>query len=169
MKHANFTEWVKKQNDEFFAVANYMDRRVIYRYANGVANGEETNILAGAISYCPYRVSVYRKRKSVVVQIVNMKKEKRGIAICNEDDTFDASIGIAYAWARYKKEEIPTFLIYKTLNEMKNGDVFYVGEEKRIFIGKTPTHNKSYAYIDDYSILRIGYAPTLDWRFSVES
>lgn len=168
MKHANFTEWVKKQNDEFFAIANYMDRNQIYKYANGIANRTETNIVAAAISYCPYRVSVFRKRKSVVMQIVNMKKEKRGIAICNEDDAFDPAIGIAYAWARYKEEEIPKWLTYKKLDELKNGDVFYVGNIKRIFIGKTPAH-KSYAYIDEYSVLRIGYAPTLDWYFSTET
>ena len=168
MKRANFTEWVKKQNDEFFAIANYMNRNTIYDYADGVANETQTKIVAGAISYCPYRVSVYRKRKNVIVQIVNMKKEKRGIAICNEDDAFDPAIGIAYAWARYKGEEIPKFLTYKTLGTMKNGDVFYVGAQRRIFIGKTPAY-KSYAYIDEYSVLRIGYVPVLDWNFSVET
>lgn len=130
-----FEEWVKKQNDEFFAIAKGSDRYLIYRYAKGIANDTETNVIAGAISDCSYRISVYRKGKKTIMQIINMKKEKRGIAICHENDEFDPEIGIAYAWARYKKEAIPSFSVKKELSEMQNGDTFYFQNSKYQFIG----------------------------------
>lgn len=138
-----FIEWVKKQNDEFFAVAKSADRYLIYRYAKDIANGIKSNVCAGVISDCSYRVSVYRKGKKVIMQIVNMKKEKRGIAICHENDEFNSEIGIAYAWARYKREEIPHFPVNKKLSEMQNGDTFYFHNSKYQFIG----HYKLNIYI----------------------
>ena len=67
-----------------------------------------------------------------------MKKPKRGIAICHENDTFDPEIGIAYAWARYKKEAIPEFTVMKKLSKMENGDVFIAEGRKYFFIGAHP-------------------------------
>lgn len=138
-----FEEWVKKQNNEFFAIAINAKKELIYLYAKGIAEGTRTNVVAGAISDCPYRVSVYRKGKKTIMQIVNMKKEKRGIAICHENDEFDPKIGIAYAWARYKKEAIPSFSVEKRLSEMQNGDTFYFHNSKYQFIG----HYKMNLYI----------------------
>ena len=67
-----------------------------------------------------------------------MRKQKRGIAICHENDAFVPEIGIAYAWARYKNESIPNFTVKKKLSEMKNGDVFIAGDRKYVFIGAHP-------------------------------
>ena len=136
----DFNQWVQKQNDEFFAIAKGADRELIYRYASGIASGRRTNVCAGMISDCPYRVSVYRKGKKIVMQIVNMKKEKRGIAICHENDTFDPAIGIAYAWARYKGEFI---IIDECLANLKNGDRFIDSNNKYYYyIGEDPRYNR---------------------------
>ena len=131
-----FEEWVKKQNDEFFAIAKGSDKYLIYLYAKGIANDTKTNVIAGAISDCPYRVSVYRKGKKTVMQIINMKKEKRGIAICHENDEFDPKIGIAYAWARYKKEEIPSFPVKGS--SLKKGDIFNFNGTTYIYLCLDP-------------------------------
>ena len=136
----DFKQWVQKQNDEFFAIAKKADKEMIYRYAFGIASGRRTNVCAGMISDCPYRVSVYRKGKKVVVQIVNMKKEKRGIAICHENDTFNPSIGIAYAWARYKGE---SFMIEECIANLKYGDKFTDGHNRYYYyIGEDPRCNR---------------------------
>lgn len=139
-----FEQWVKKQNDDFFNAARLQENRhMMLSYAEGIATGRYTGICAGVISDCSYRVSTYIKGKKVVTQIINMRKSKRGIAICNENDTFDPEIGIAYAWARYKKEAIPNFTIMKKLSEMKNGDVFIAKNgEKCHFIGAYPESSK---------------------------
>lgn len=144
----DFKQWVQKQNDEFFAITDEFfanaqgeSRELIYRYASGIASGKRTNVCAGIISDCPYRVSVYRKGKKVVMQIINMKKEKRGIAICHEDDTFDPAIGIAYAWARYKGEFI---IIDECLANLKNGDRFIDSDNKYYYyyIGEDPRYSR---------------------------
>lgn len=135
-----FEQWVKKQNDEFFKAAGMQaNRQVMLSYASGIADRRYTGICAGAISDSLYRVSTYIKGKKVITQIISMRKEKRGIAICHENDAFDPEIGIAYAWARYKKEAIPDFTTKKKLSEMKNGDVFFTKDgTKCFFIGGYP-------------------------------
>lgn len=141
-----FEQWVKKQNDDFFESAGLQaNRHMMLSYAEGIATGRYTGICAGVISDCSYRVSTYIKGKKVVTQIINMRKSKRGIAICNENDTFDPEIGIAYAWARYKKEAIPSFTVAKKLSEMKNGDVFITKDRiKYSFIGAYPENSENY-------------------------
>lgn len=135
----NFEQWVIKQNDEFFKVAGMQEiRRKLLTYARGIANKEDVGLCAGAISNCPYRVSTYIKGKKIITQIISMRKQKRGIAICHENDAFVPEIGIAYAWARYKNESIPNFTVKKKLSEMKNGDVFIAGDRKYVFIGAHP-------------------------------
>lgn len=135
-----FEQWVKKQNDEFFKAAGLQaNRQVMLSYAIGIANKKYTGICACAISDGSYRVSTYIKGKKVITQIISMRKEKRGIAICHENDAFDPEIGIAYAWARYKKESIPSFTVEKKLSEMKNGDVFFtISGQRYYFIGAHP-------------------------------
>lgn len=134
-----FEQWVKKQNDEFFKAARLQEnRRLILAYAIGIASKKYTDVCAGAISDLPYRISTYIKGKKIVTQIINMRKQKRGIAICHENDAFDPEIGIAYAWARYKNESIPNFTVTKKLSEMKNGDVFIAKDRKYVFIGAHP-------------------------------
>ena len=135
----DFKQWVQKQNDEFFAIAKGADRELIYRYASGIASGRRTNVCAGMISDCPYRVSVYHKGKKIVMQIINMKKEKRGIAICHENDTFKPAIGIAYAWARYKGE---SFMIEECIANLKNGDKFIRGDHEYYYIGEVPNDKR---------------------------
>lgn len=137
-----FEKWVKKQNDEFFAIAKGSDRHLIYLYARGIANDTKTNVIAGAISDCPYRVSVYRKGKKTVMQIINMRKEKRGIAICHENDEFDPEIGIAYAWARYKKEAIPRFTFKG--KDLKYGDSFLVGRQCFVYLCVNPDNKETF-------------------------
>ena len=135
-----FEQWVKKQNDEFFKAARLQEKRkLLLEYAIGIANKKYTDVCAGAISDFPYRISTYIKGKKVVTQIINMRKQKRGIAICHENDAFVPEIGIAYAWARYKKESIPDFTVMKKLSEMKNGDVFFDKKGiKCFFVGVYP-------------------------------
>lgn len=134
-----FEQWVKKQNDDFFKVAGMQEnRRRILAYAIGIANKKDMGLCAGAISNRPYRVSTYIKGKRIVTQIISMRKQKRGVAICHENDAFDPEIGIAYAWARYKNESIPNFTVAKKLSEMKNGDVFITKDRKYVFIGAHP-------------------------------
>lgn len=137
-----FEQWVKKQNDEFFKAARLQEnRRLILAYAIGIANKKYTDVCAGAISDLPYRISTYIKGKKIVTQIINMRKQKRGIAICHENDAFDPEIGIAYAWARYKNESIPNFTVAKKLSEMKNGDVFITKDgTKCFFVGAHPAN-----------------------------
>lgn len=139
-----FEQWVKKQNDEFFKAARLQEKRkLLLEYAIGIANKKYTDVCAGVISDLPYRISTYIKGKKIVTQIINMRKQKRGIAICHENDAFDPEIGIAYAWARYKNESIPNFTVMKKLSEMKNGDVFFARNgEKCHFIGAYPESSK---------------------------
>lgn len=139
-----FEDWVKKQNDEFFSRVEQRstNKKLIFAYANGIAKGTQSNVCAGVISDCSYRISVYHEKNKVVMQIINMKKEKRGIAICHENDEFDPAIGIAYAWARYKKESIPHFSTRKKLSEMQNGDIFFSSGTEFYFIGEHPTRSE---------------------------
>ena len=62
---------------------------------------------------------------------------KVGVARCHPSDTPYTKIGAAIAYARCKGYEIPKQKTYKTLEEMKNGEVFFtmVGG-KYIYIGK---------------------------------
>lgn len=135
-----FNEWVKKQNDEFFDVLSLSsgaDRWSLLRYCRDIANGTKSNVLAGALSDCAYRVSTYKKKDKVVMQIINMKKEKRGIAICHENDKFDPEIGIAIAWARYKKEE--TKITTTTmLSKLKYKDKFFYVHMPYTYIAPDP-------------------------------
>ena len=59
-----------------------------------------------------------------------------GIAKCHPNDEFNALIGTAIAYARMRGFKVPDVIIYKTLPEMKNGDIFYYDKERYVYIGK---------------------------------
>lgn len=65
------------------------------------------------------------------------RTNKVGIARRHPEDKYNAQIGRAIAYARCKGYEIPKQVNYKTLNEMENGEVFFLPwGSKNIFIGK---------------------------------
>ena len=52
------------------------------------------------------------------------RTNKTGVARCHPEDEFKPYIGRAIAYARCKGYEVPRQKTYKTLEEMKNGEVF---------------------------------------------
>lgn len=164
-----FEDWVKKQNDEAFADKGEGFKEDTYEFMNYVHLGGKNNncLLMVNPQDFPYRFSVYKERKNTIIQIVGMKKKKRGIAKCHENDNFNPAIGIAYAWARYKGEAIPTtFIIEKSLAEMKNGDMFYFNKDLCFFVGRC-RQKYDFAYINtNTQILKHGYVDD-SYKFSV--
>lgn len=107
----NFEKWVEKMNTYFGE-----------DYLNGSCDVEW--LFDGKVTIC-----------------YDITNNKIGIAKCHPDDENDFHIGKAIAYARCKGYEIPKQKVYKTLSEMKNGDMFYgitgcrctfIGENKKI-------------------------------------
>ena len=60
--------------------------------------------------------------KSTTVFIMNSKTGKIASAKCKETDKYNLKVGIAIAWARYKRIPIPNFSMQ--LGELKQGEEF---------------------------------------------
>ena len=164
----DFNAWVRKQNKDFFSTHPFINdvKEKIFAYAEDVHYERMSEFCAGAISNVAYRISIYKKKNKTVMQIINMKKERRGIAICREGDIFDPQVGIAYAWARYKKEEIPDFVVLTKLKDMKNGQRFVLNGEEKFFVGMCRDPHE-FAYMDSKQIIRIGCSLNEDYLFKV--
>lgn len=72
--------------------------------------------------------------KNRTVICYDEKTHKVGVAICHPDDEFNMSIGKAIAYARCRGYSIPKIDTYKTLKQMKHGDVFAYGGQEFMFI-----------------------------------
>ena len=89
--------------------------------------------------------------------IEHLGTNKKGIAKCNPKDKFNLITGLAIAWARYNKEEIP---IYETvsISELQNGDTFFDTAHEYIFVAKAPIAEKRYVVYekindDEYKLI----------------
>ena len=72
-----------------------------------------------------------------MVTVMNPITHKTGTAICHEDDEWDRNYGIVLAWCRCEGKIFPRITVRKKLSEMKNGERFYLRENKIArFIGK---------------------------------
>lgn len=75
--------------------------------------------------------------------IAHLGTNKKGIAKCNPKDKFNIITGLAIAWARYNKEEVP---IYEPIliSRLQNGDIFFDTSDEYIFVAKSPIEEKKY-------------------------
>lgn len=87
---------------------------------------------AESIDHNKYRI-ITRDKYTIVI---NEKNGKVGMARLHPDDKRIRDYGIALAYCRCKGIEFPKITEYKTLNEMKNGDVFLWKSCKYRYIGK---------------------------------
>lgn len=117
----NFIEWANKKYSNFM------------------------NLLwGGKKSYIDYSTD-----ETTWVSIYNCRTGKFAKSYCSSNDTFDIKIGIAIAWARYLKEEIPPMYDnnkYKIIisSTKTESEIFYPSEEELIYafcseIYKTPS------------------------------
>ena len=165
MKIISFEDWVKKQCDEFFCVADIPCNN------EGVLleSIQETHMFpdSGGSLNCRYNspFAVYTRRKGnrTVVQIISLRRNRRGFAVCqNDKDKFDPRTAIAIAWARYKGTQIPKRRTSR-LSELPIGTIFTFefsyGDEYE-YVGFSKTSNKccavsvdtgqTYSVVDQY-------------------
>lgn len=76
---------------------------------------------------------LYTSENRIVI-CYDKKTRKIGVAFCHPDDKFDITIGKAIAYARCRGYSIPEIDTYKTLKQMKHGDVFAYGGNEFMFI-----------------------------------
>lgn len=72
--------------------------------------------------------------KNRITICYDKKTDKAGVAICHPDDEFNMRIGKAIAYARCRGYSIPKIDTYKTLKQMKHGDVFSYKDREFMFI-----------------------------------
>lgn len=84
------------------------------------------------VDYKRFFVDCVTSNKTVLCY--DRQTHKVGIAIRNPDDEFDFTIGAAIAYARCKGYSIPKIDTYKTLKQMKHGDIFFYGGNTLMFI-----------------------------------
>lgn len=82
--------------------------------------------------------------------IINMKSGKTSFSKCHKCDTFQASIGLGVAWARYIGEEIPKQVTIVKISELTTGQKFAFSTEAKVkgefyYIGHNPVNNFSIA------------------------
>ena len=85
--------------------------------------------------------------KNVVV-CIDFEAGKSSIARCSPQDEFDLNVGKAIAYARCRGYAIPKWIIYKTMEEMTNGEKFKLGGKVYTFIG----YLKEYSHISGAKI-----------------
>ena len=115
-------EWIKKQNDDFARACGITSElKHLYHIMEQEHNCEQPDRHL-APTGCPFCVNTRRRGKRTIVQIISLRHNKRGVAICqNDKDKFDPRTGIAIAWAKYKGEKyVPTV----PLRNLKVGDLF---------------------------------------------
>lgn len=88
--------------------------------------------------------------------IAHLGTNKKGIAKCNPKDKFNIITGLAIAWARYNKEEIPIYEMV-SISGLQNGDTFFDTGHQYIFVAKSPIAEKRYVVYekindDEYKI-----------------
>ena len=75
--------------------------------------------------------------------IEHLGTHKKGVAKCHSHDKFNLFTGIAIAWARYNKAEVPMYEAV-SISELQNGDIFFDIGEEYIFIAKSPIAKNRY-------------------------
>lgn len=93
------------------------------------------------LEWKPKHYSCWQMPNSPMIVCVNEKNGKVGVARCHPDDKFVTLYGKAIAIARCAGKEVPTLREYKTVGELKNGDVFMYKDKKYRYIGKISVHN----------------------------
>lgn len=98
----------------------------------------------------PSYIRAYYENDSKYTILVNHHTGKVTKAKCHENDTFNESIGVAIAWARYKGYEIPKQGQIINISKLKYGQKFkIVGMEHHpiaIFIGEHPIDKGWYLF-----------------------
>lgn len=93
----------------------------------------------------PAHIWTYNFPEIGLTTIVNFRTGKVTKAKCHKDDEFDAEIGIAIAWARYRGYEIPKVKRIVHSSTLKYGQHFISkldGKDENIFIGQHPLEKK---------------------------
>lgn len=91
---------------------------------------------AGAISCLSWKRGIARAYSNFVISIndkgdttiYNTKTGKSGKVHFNPNDDFDVDLGLALAWARYMKKEIPKVRTTSKICNLKKGDVVNLGD-----------------------------------------
>ena len=66
------------------------------------------------LSKTPIQIHIYYNERKVV--IINTRNGRCGIAKCHANDDFSLDVGVALAWVRYTKDQIPDYVM-KCLEE----------------------------------------------------
>ncbi len=165
MEIITFDDWVKKQCAEFFHIAGIPD----YNKELLLESIKETHMFpdSGGSLNCrynsPFAVYTRRKRERTVVQIISLRHNRRGYAVCqNDKDKFDPRIALAIAWARYRGVGIPKRRTSK-LSELPIGTIFtfeWNNADEYEYVGFSKTSNKCCAVSVDtgqtYSVVDQG-------------
>lgn len=87
---------------------------------------------------------------SVITTITNTRNGRFGKATCRRGDTFNASLGLAIAWARYNHENIPEDVKMSCdFKTYKNGDRFNFNYCNYTFVGAFPSKDNTYVVVND--------------------
>lgn len=78
-----------------------------------------------------------------VTYCVDLRTGKSGLARCRPSDAYNSIVGKAVAYARCRGYDIPEWTIYKTMEEMTNGEKFRFNEKIYTFIGYLGRVNNS--------------------------
>jgi len=169
MKIISFEDWVKKQCAEFFCVAGITDYKAgilldSIKDAHRSSDGRWTlDSNYNSQHALPFAVYTHRKRNRTVVQIISLRHNRRGYAVCqNDKDKFDPRIALAIAWARYRGVEIPKRRKSK-LSELPIGTIFtfeWNNADEYEYVGFSKTSGKCCAVSVDtgqtYSVVDQG-------------
>lgn len=141
-----FSEWVAKKNDELFTTAGIKDnveRQKVYTGLYSQSMGLTTcqQFYLGAMF--PFIIVGTKNKNRIIVKLISLRKNKRGVSVCRLEDKFDAEVAIAIAFARYKGEPV-----YKTqrrkLSELSVGTVFMFADGVREYeyVGYSKTRER---------------------------
>ena len=86
------------------------------------------------IDYKRFRAYCFPSPDNKTIYCYDNKAHKVGIASCHPDDEFNMKVGKAIAYARCRGYSIPKIDTYKTLKQMKHGDVFSYKDREFMFI-----------------------------------
>lgn len=109
------------------------------------------------LEWRPKHYTCWEVPNSPMIVCVNKKNGKVGVARSHPDDKFVTSYGKAIAIARCAGKEVPTLSEYKTVGELKNGDVFIYKGKKYRYIGKISEHSHAIVNANDRLITCYAY------------
>ena len=82
-----------------------------------------------------------------IVTVFNIRTGNFGVAKCKDTDTFSYNVGVAIAWARYCKKDIPVVGTYVSYNELKLGDIIVLNDGIYVVVQKSLVNVPSFGEI----------------------